>query len=455
MLFCYIYDGGVNVQEYAVDAQGQSSLTKQLIRGTGMGGGIGSVLYSETVSSGSVTVTEYFAYNAVGSVVALLNGSGTVTSTSDFEAFGSEVRNSGSTTENRKFCIKERDSSIGLDNFGFRYYDADLGRFIQRDPSGYPDGPNNYLYCHNNPINFVDPLGLETIDDYNEEIENQRAAKKEAWSKYQKKSREDNNYSEMSDGERSKYLRKERAALTDIGKGYDDKIQSLGLKISHIKGTAHWFNDAIETRHKELREKYGDNIPSKELDHLVIVDASKLDDSTAVFKKISRFAGAHFAGKNTDMISGLQRDIILAEAGGALTKGVFQSFKAWRAARAARQGSTVGDLRAAGLKDAHLVIQDAAVRDLPGYQTNSAPGVQLNGPAFEAGTLHNIATQVQRMPGGGTYGAERRIAYKALRRSGLNPDQAKQAIKNSDRYFKSIGVSSKTKTRIPGNRRKR
>ena len=160
----YIYDGGVNVQEYAVDAQGQSSLTKQLIRGTGMGGGIGSVLYSETVSSGSVTNTEYFAYNAVGSVVALLNGSGTVTSTSDFEAFGSEVRNSGSTTETRKFCTKERDSSIGLDNFGFRYYDAELGRFVQRDPSGYPDGPNNYLYCHNNPINFVDPLGLEELN---------------------------------------------------------------------------------------------------------------------------------------------------------------------------------------------------------------------------------------------------------------------------------------------------
>ena len=43
---------------------------------------------------------------------------------------------------------------------GFRYYDPELGRFIQRDPSGYPDGPNNYLYCHNNPINFVDPEGL-------------------------------------------------------------------------------------------------------------------------------------------------------------------------------------------------------------------------------------------------------------------------------------------------------
>ena len=48
-----------------------------------------------------------------------------------------------------------------MDYFGFRYYDAVLGKFTTRDPSGYPDGPNNYLYCNNNPINCIDPLGLD------------------------------------------------------------------------------------------------------------------------------------------------------------------------------------------------------------------------------------------------------------------------------------------------------
>ena len=48
---------------------------------------------------------------------------------------------------------------------GFRYFDWELGRFITRDPSGYPDGPNNYLYCHNNPINHIDPLGLDDNDE--------------------------------------------------------------------------------------------------------------------------------------------------------------------------------------------------------------------------------------------------------------------------------------------------
>ena len=62
------------------------------------------------------------------------------------------------------FSTKERDFSTGLDYFGFRYYDAVLGKFTTRDPSGYPDGPNNYLYCNNNPINAIDPLGLEALE---------------------------------------------------------------------------------------------------------------------------------------------------------------------------------------------------------------------------------------------------------------------------------------------------
>jgi len=56
-----------------------------------------------------------------------------------------------------------------------------LGRFLQRDPSGYQDGinlyafedsvgkpsssslMNAYLYCENNPVNYVDPSGLWSV----------------------------------------------------------------------------------------------------------------------------------------------------------------------------------------------------------------------------------------------------------------------------------------------------
>jgi hypothetical protein len=41
-----------------------------------------------------------------------------------------------------------------------RWYDAELGRWLMRDPAGYPDGPNQYQYVRSDPITHVDPTGL-------------------------------------------------------------------------------------------------------------------------------------------------------------------------------------------------------------------------------------------------------------------------------------------------------
>ena len=46
---------------------------------------------------------------------------------------------------------------------GFRYYDPEVGRFITPDPIGIAGGINIYAYCHNDPVNYVDPNGLDTL----------------------------------------------------------------------------------------------------------------------------------------------------------------------------------------------------------------------------------------------------------------------------------------------------
>jgi hypothetical protein len=65
---------------------------------------------------------------------------------------------------------------------------------------------------------------------------------------------------------------------------------------------------------------------------------------------------------------------------------------------------------------------------------------------------HYIATQVQRQAGGGTYAAERRIGYKAMRRAGLSQEGARCHMMRAGNYFSGLGVGANTALRVPGNR---
>ncbi len=83
-----------------------------------------------------------------------------------------------------------------------------------------------------------------------------------------------------------------------------------------------------------------------------------------------------------------------------------------------------------------------------------APGEQLEGPSTKIGSEHYKATRVQDESGGGTYGSERRIGYKALRRAGKTPEEARAAIERADKYFiDELGWSKTTPLKRPGNRR--
>jgi hypothetical protein len=114
--------------------------------------------------------------------------------------------------------------------------------------------------------------------------------------------------------------------------------------------------------------------------------------------------------------------------------------------------STIASLKSEGLTEAHHIIQNAAVKNIPGYSETAAPGIQLPGPSYDASTPHGAATAVQKQAGGGTYGAERRIAYKALRIAGLRSKDARAVVEFADKYFHGLGVTTSTQTRIPGNR---
>jgi RHS repeat-associated protein len=53
------------------------------------------------------------------------------------------------------------DEDTALMKVGARYYDPTIGRWIQKDP--ILDGFNWWVYCENDPVNGVDPLGQESF----------------------------------------------------------------------------------------------------------------------------------------------------------------------------------------------------------------------------------------------------------------------------------------------------
>lgn len=75
-----------------------------------------------------------------------------------YSAFGLSLNSSS----NYNFTGKQVDNGTGLVYFNARFYDPETGRFITQDP--IKDGNNWYIYCYNNPMNFIDPTGLAVVD---------------------------------------------------------------------------------------------------------------------------------------------------------------------------------------------------------------------------------------------------------------------------------------------------
>jgi RHS repeat-associated protein len=60
------------------------------------------------------------------------------------------------------FTAREYDIENGLYYYRARYYNPYIGRFLQTDPAY--QGMNWYAYCGNNPLNYIDPMGLKKVE---------------------------------------------------------------------------------------------------------------------------------------------------------------------------------------------------------------------------------------------------------------------------------------------------
>lgn len=82
----------------------------------------------------------------------------------DFDPFGMRLAglstNSGNDNKHL-YNGKELEDDFNLNwyYYGARYYDPQLGRWLQVDPAN--EFHSAYVYCHNNPVNFVEPDGTQ------------------------------------------------------------------------------------------------------------------------------------------------------------------------------------------------------------------------------------------------------------------------------------------------------
>ncbi|MBL7994997.1 RHS repeat-associated core domain-containing protein, partial [bacterium] len=105
----------------------------------------------------------------LGSVRVTLKEDGSIDSWSDYYPFGKEARGSSTVNEPKEqFTGKERDYESGLDYFGARYYNSEVGRWMSVDPKS-AKGPqySPYLYTFDNPILMVDPNGKWPTEIHN------------------------------------------------------------------------------------------------------------------------------------------------------------------------------------------------------------------------------------------------------------------------------------------------
>ena len=102
----------------------------------------------------------FYLTDALGSVVQLTDASGATVQTYTYGTFGSILSQTGSLPNPYTFTGREFDAESGLYYFRARYYDPTIGRFLSPDPLG-SDAQSQYAYAGNNPLNRVDPYGLD------------------------------------------------------------------------------------------------------------------------------------------------------------------------------------------------------------------------------------------------------------------------------------------------------
>ncbi len=184
----YIYAGMRVLQE----RNSGNTPTVSYVRGQDLSGslegagGIGGLLArSSGYSSGSWTTHHFYHSDGNGNVVNLTDANAGVVATYRYDPFGRSTYSAGTLASANvyRFSSKQWIPDINVYYYGYRFYDPNLQRWLNRDPKGEagfrtiasrPGVPsegdgNLYGFIENTPTTSIDPFGLITWDGCDED----------------------------------------------------------------------------------------------------------------------------------------------------------------------------------------------------------------------------------------------------------------------------------------------
>ena len=108
----------------------------------------------------------YYVLNAQGDVVRIVNSSRSVVASYTYDPWGKIISSSGTLADINPLRYRGYyyDSETGFYYLQSRYYDPEIGRFINADSYASTDATgllstNMFAYCENDPVNKSDPSG--------------------------------------------------------------------------------------------------------------------------------------------------------------------------------------------------------------------------------------------------------------------------------------------------------
>jgi RHS repeat-associated protein len=165
--------GGTHTNEttttYLIDQQNHTGYAQTLEESDGATRTtytIGDDIVTQSAYDGSSATTRHILYDGHGSTRQLTDNTGAVATDQvfNYDAYGVMVGYSGTPQTNLLYSGEYFDAGLKQYNLRARNYDPLNGRFTSLDPyagnTSDPQSLHKYTYCHNNPVNGVDPSGM-------------------------------------------------------------------------------------------------------------------------------------------------------------------------------------------------------------------------------------------------------------------------------------------------------